>query len=329
MAKQQKPQPRAESHADSQGTVQECGKLPATIRGLTEHDWNFEAVQTLPELQTCLLYEMARESVLIREQVRLWHTGPPQDEEQAKWWRDAYQSRPTPSFAYREADWSTLIVHWGTLGESPAWLALNAKGRNYLVTTFFGRPAVHSGFDPDVGLIRQALKEKWADTEANARVVSDDGRNKRMEISAWPEASAIGSDGRERVVMVIDWAGFDEPAIRDAFEQWLKGRRPVGVEPRSKTRRGNDSKHTGHLRDWLNALGAARLNAKFTPRQLFDRWPDAWRLLGGNQDFHGSEKRVQQRLRDGRGTLAKKFGEFFNGHGEPACLAEFAKRPKR
>lgn len=323
-------EPDEADSANQFGAGQSTCQKQVRFHGLTEQDWNFAPIQARQQLQACLLYEMARESPLVREQIGLWRCGPPQDDAQKQWWLDVFNCRPTPHFAYVEQNWSSLIWHWTQWAKPPAWMELSVKSRSYLVSQLCGRPAIWTGGDPDVAMIRDSLRKKWKSIEAEARLVSDDGLRKEMAIAAWPEASTVRQDGTERVVLAIDWASYDEPAIIKAFGQWLVGRRPGGVQSKTKTRQGNDPTSTGHLRDWLNALGAARLSAKFTPRQLFDEWPEAWQFLGGGNEYaEESREKVKRRLLDGRKTFGKKFNEFFMDHGEPACLAEFAKRRNR
>jgi hypothetical protein len=314
------PKKRAAPALAGTKTKRAVPKTSRDKRGLTEHDWNFETITELNELQVCLLYELARESPLVRQLVIRWRRDNPFGQgvaECAQFNREIHEAMPKPHFAWLVHGWLDLIALWTNWKQAPAWLELPLDARNDLRLRLCGRPAVWTGNRLDACAIRDSL----------ARI------EKANPTIALPPACAVGDDGIERVILAIDWSNFDEPEIKAAFGRWLAGRRPKQWPALTQTQQGaGDPKHEANYRNLLGALGAARLSAKFTPRQLFDEWPDAWRFLGGGREFEASSERLKRRLLDGRKAVRKKFKEFFSlfvSHGEPICLTEFATRQER
>ena len=246
---------------------------------VAEEGWNFSSERVAKEeLEACLIYEFARESLAVERVVSLWREHfreaaewqrtrctpfDPQGGKQRLIWQESQKLRPGVNFPFGGDGFDGFLVQGFALLDldKQPWQSLSAPQRKEITRRFRRNPAVRVGvLEYDFGLLHNAFKEGPPEPEG--------------EFFDFTPVSHVDERGCERLVLVIEWAGYDEAAIKMQFARLLDGRRPKGVRPAVVTGKGKG--RASELRDKLNCLGAARLRAKYTAGELFYRYRPGW-----------------------------------------------------
>ncbi|MBM3847330.1 MAG: hypothetical protein FJ405_13740 [Verrucomicrobia bacterium] len=278
-------------------------------------EWDFSGVPK-EEIPFCLIYELARESTylakLTSEFKKHGNSRGPSNPLQPNVIAGIV---PRISFPYHDQALVTLIFHGASWRESlPPWLSLSPAQRTHLIGQLARNEAVFTGLAHfHTALLQTALNE--------GKLTTKPGRT-------LPDASYVQADGRELVLLVIDWKCFNGVAIRQALLDWFESRKhPAQMDPAVIKGRG---KKRSDLQHQLINLGYSRLRSRYTPKQVFRAARKAWDYLI-RKDYNTEtatqfEKAVAKRITSFQTFFAKVFP--FDKR-PPKSILEFMARRSR
>lgn len=302
----------------------QTGQSSARLR---EAEWDFSSLPPV-EVPFCLLWELARESAEVERHVSDWRSY----RREVRAWNEQHGTRNEEgqlvvpngkgshapgerqkllmaaaskfvakiNFPFQRDALRNLIVGFAfTEGEISPWQLLKPEERKRRVEQlcgdpswlgYSGHPAVRTGSVFDFGALAVAGKE---------------GRWHRRPGFELEEASCFDDLGREIVVLVIDWPGFNDTAIKQGLDKWWdeKGK---PARPAPPVRRGIGIHHAQESCVMLDNLGYARLRARYTPKQLFENARAAWIKLMGPCEFE------EKSAREFEGKLSERAERFWD-----------------
>lgn len=301
----------------SDGTAGQKPAVPLVEkRSITEEEWRFTPDRlTDNELVPCLIWEFLRESQTVRSLVAEWA-------DQFKLGKDAPDQAPLSArtqklkvvinYPIRFDNMVSCIVS-GAFGlnklfEQP-WQSLNPVFRQQVIGWGRINPAAFIGYDLHAGLLCQALLEKKAANPAPAVIPA------RAMIP-------ILRKGCEAVVLVIDWAHYDDNEIAAAFDnlQAELVKRPDRID--RQVRKGSGLQRLAEWRAKLNDLGLARLSARYQARQLKQVLPEAYNFIAATLSDEGPTA-VEKKLAAARRRFRNSFREILPFEKrDPLCFAQ-------
>ncbi|MFM8470144.1 MAG: hypothetical protein ACKODH_09265 [Limisphaerales bacterium] len=152
------------------------------------------------------------------------------------------------------------------------------------------------------------------------------------------DASCFDDKGRELVLVVIDWPGFNDTAIKQGLNKWWTEKEKP-LRPAPPVKRGQGVRHRKGLNAMLEDLGFARLRARYTPKQVFRHARKAWGRLLADSEKYGHLKpeftketlrAYEDAIRSSSNGVWKYFAEVFDfDHLKPKSQREFEARKTR
>jgi hypothetical protein len=304
--------------------------MPNQVQTFSMFDWNFDNVPN-DELVACCLWEYARESAFIRDVrqrcIQNWRTGGHRDERLSADLGELHSIGSamkllTSGFYFAPGDPHRIDAqrNASVTNSFPApWQTLPADERDFRVRTL-----LNPGWTPGVPFERADCHDAWdIAKQAKARwqeVFSEFDRVRReypetseVELTAQGKlkpflgipVSILREEGREVMVVAINWARFTNDEIVKHFRKWLKPNRP-------KELRIPDGKGRNKARDWrakLTRLAVMRLLAHFTPLEVVDadKFPVVWKT----KQFAGKQWGDITKWHDARREAGKLFRQLF------------------
>ncbi len=283
-----------------------------TSTRLRKEAWDFSKLPPV-EVPFCLLWELARESANVERHVsdwrdywreaRAWNEQHGTRNEEGQWvvpdgkgfdtsgarqkclWAACSTLVPQINFPFQRNALRNLNARFGySEREIPAWQLLKPDQHGKLLEElcadagwpgYRGHPAVKTGNGFDFGALAGAEKE---------------GRWHLRPGFVMHDASCFDHEGREVVLLVIDWPGFNDTAIKQGLDKWW-AEKEKPARPAPPVRRGRGVHHAQELRVMLDNLGFARLRARYTPKQIFESAREAWTTLMGPCEFEAKSAR--------------------------------------
>lgn len=211
------------------------------------------------ELFACLLWEFLRESkivhVLASDWKKLMESGE-QFPDQSLLWQRTREIKPEINHPLRVEDYVSMVVvqcfgfHFGI---GTPWQDLPAVTKQKLIENSTANPPVFIGYDLHASAFHAAISDK-------ART-SEDFLVKATAMMPGHE------QGKELVLLVVDWARYDDNAIKDGVASLLNNlSRPSGIKP--QVRKGSGLGNPNEWRGKLNDLGATRAFARHAASEL-------------------------------------------------------------
>jgi hypothetical protein len=283
---------------------------------MSEDEWRFTQDRlTDNELVPCLIWEFLRESQTVGSLVAEWA-------EQFRLGKDAPDQAPLSAKTQKLKvvinypillDDMVFCIVAGAFGlnklfEQP-WRSLAPAFREKVIGWGAINPAAFIGYDLHAGFLQQTLREKQA---ADPDAV-------RMPARAM---IPIPREGCEAVVLVIDWAHYDDNEIAAAFEKLHADlmKRPEKIIP--QVRKGCGLQRSAEWRSKLSALGLARLSARYQATQLKRVLPEAYDFIAATLSDKGPTA-VEKKLAAARRRFRNSFREVLPFEKrDPLCFAQ-------
>ena len=275
---------------------------PESPSGIPRIEWDFDNVPEL-ELVACCYWEYARESAFIRDVRRRcadWtilerSKGKPWERLLRDWERiqsigyaaqvflngfllkqttydpNCYTFEEAPPFTGSfPAPWQSLL---------PVELCLRAKIHTDIEVSALV-PINNGGSVTAAELLLESAREYLnqymeAELEAHRKHPGVGGGTLRRagKLPLYrPKASVLWEEGSESTILEIQWAHFTNDQIVKAFRKWVKANRPKDISKPNK----QGHKDISHRVD-LERLAIMRLLCRFTPTQLRENCPAAWK----------------------------------------------------
>lgn len=211
------------------------------------------------ELFACLLWEFFRESKTVHELASDWKKlfkSGEQFPDQSSLWQRTSEIKPAINHPLRVEDYVSMVVvqcfgfHDGI--KTP-WQDLPAATKQKLIENSAANPPVFIGYDLHASAFHSALSDKER--------TSEDFLVKATAMMPGHE------QGKELVLLVVDWARYDDNAIKDGVASLFKNlTRPSGIKP--QVRKGSGLGNPNEWRGKLNDLGATRAFAHHAASEL-------------------------------------------------------------
>lgn len=264
------------------------------------------------ELVPCLLWEYLRESQTVRKLASEWQDlfkRHGSDEEQAALWQRMQELEININHPLRLWDFMvTVIVQtfgFRDLIDCP-WQGLSDKIKSSLCESCRLNSPAFVGMDWDASIFNNLVGQKRT---ASGRTCID----AKVRL-------AKPFDGMEGILLVVDWANFDDAAIKESLAELVNGlERPEHLKPKFRKEPGQQRRT--EWRGKLQSLGMARIHAFQHPKILKSQLPAAYEHFTHGLDDKGPTA-LQKKLAAGSKRFENAFHQVLTfDRRPPRCIA--------